>query len=980
MSNPITQSIKTVLAQFSSTTRLYELTLSNADVVLPPGGLLVEAFFAVDGIQELGVRDVIVLALDAHLDLRALLGSTASLEISLADGSRTKFSGDVSEVAMLGSNGGFTRYKLRLTPWLWRLTQVRNSRVWQDKTVVQIVDSVLDGLRPLAQWCWSADTATFMHELSERSYCCQYRESDHDFLLRLLTEEGLMWRFEETADGQCMVLFADSRSEDGVPEDATSAGANGIAFRGARALESQDTIQALQATRSIVPTMIALLSYDYKAKKAIVGSAPSSSIYPALPALESYDIPGQYAYANASTAQHYAAIQMQVREARSDLWRGRSTARTLAAGTRIRITDVPRSETADAAPAFTVVKVISVGVNNLPTRATDGLAELFGPIPELLEEASHGYAVQQEDFALVIQQALSTGYANSFEAVTADTAWRPMMPHGDGRMHAKPTAHGCQTAIVIGPDGEDVAAGADELYCDKLGRVRVRFHWQDSDAASCWVRVAQRAAGGGMGMQFLPRIGQEVLLQFLENDIDRPIIVGALYNGRGEGGMTSLPGTQESVNEDTDVYALATDHRPSAQGNLAAGNSPVWHGASAGVAGHGNATAQWGLRSKEFGGPGYNQLLFDDTDAQGRVQLRCTHASTELNLGHLIHAADNYRGSFRGQGVELRTDAYGAVRAGAGVFISSYGIDHTAAQRDPAGDSAPLIAMLKQLSLLCSTFSAAATTHQTVALAGHIGSTRAGQSKRDSSVAPIASMLASTSGMVSSDDLNKAMQDRASTSVQPAAGKIPHFGRPTVAIAAKAGFGVSAGASVQISCGDIATLASGADSEFLSGGKLRIHSGQAIGVLGGAIKPGDANFGLQLIAAQGEVNVQAQADQLSIQARDEVNVISANGSVDWAAAKSISLSTAGGANITINGGNITVQCPGKLLVHAGAKHFAGPATTQFMMPVLPNTDNTWVELDARYDDAWNTPWPLEALTFEIAGTPITKSATVNILK
>jgi len=116
-----------------------------------------------------------------------------------------------------------------------------------------------------------------------------------------------------------------------------------------------------------------------------------------------------------------------------------------------------------------------------------------------------------------------------------------------------------------------------------------------------------------------------------------------------------------------------------------------------------------------------------------------------------------------------------------------------------------------------------------------------------------------------------------------------------------------------------------------------VHSGQAIGVLGGAVKAGEGGLGLQLIAAKDAIDVQAQADELKVQARDEVNVISANAHIDWAAAKKISLSTAGGANITIEGGNITVQCPGKIKVHAGKKSFTDPARLGYSLPGLPRS-------------------------------------------
>jgi uncharacterized protein (DUF2345 family) len=128
---------------------------------------------------------------------------------------------------------------------------------------------------------------------------------------------------------------------------------------------------------------------------------------------------------------------------------------------------------------------------------------------------------------------------------------------------------------------------------------------------------------------------------------------------------------------------------------------------------------------------------------------------------------------------------------------------------------------------------------------------------------------------------------------------------------------------------------SGLDTQFVTGGQMRVHSGQAIGVLGGAVKAGEGGLGLQMLAAKEAIDVQAQGDELRVQARDEVNVISANAHIDWAAAKRISLSTAGGANITIEGGNITVQCPGKIAVHAGMKSFAGPAQLSYPLPALP---------------------------------------------
>jgi type VI secretion system VgrG family protein len=931
MATSVLEQVAAALTQFSSETRLYELRLADDSAAL-----MVEAFTADEGLQAIGYRDIIALSTDAYIQLAPLLGKPATLEISLADGTRGRFSGLVSEAAVLGSVGGLTRYRLRLTPWLWRLSQVRNSRVWQDKTVIEIVEAVFQEHAPLAVWRWSEETEPFMAAAGARSYCCQYRESDFDFVTRLLTEEGLAWRFEETDDGHTMVLFANSVEQSATPEDASSAVDGAIRFHGARAAEVADSIQSLRSHRSLRASLSTVLSYDYKAKIAFSASVPTNQTVGGAnaPMLESYDTPGQYFFADGEQARRYALLQMEAQEARRHLWDGRSTVRTLRPGTRFTLTQGPLKTLGDAHPAYVLLRVVSVGVNNLPTPAKQGLEELFGPISELLEESLHE---QPEGFTAVIEQASASGYANHFEAIAAGTPWRPVVGENGLRHHPKPTAHGSQSAIVVGVDGGDSANGADEIYCDKLGRVRIRFHWQQDAGATCWVRVAQRSAGGGMGSQFLPRIGQEVLVQFLENDIDRPIIVGALYNGQGEGGQVPTPGGKRERDADTSVFQSANDHSVSGQGNVAGGNSPLWHGAAANKAGQRNTAAQWGIRSKEFGGNGYNQLVFDDTDNQGRIQLKSSHAASELNLGHLIHSADNYRGSLRGTGAELRTEGYGAVRAGAGLLISSYKIGHGADAREPAGDNVAGMALLKQAVTLGETFSGAAKTHETVGYASHLGAAETNSSRLNDRSAPLKAMLTATSGMLSQQSVDAAKADAPNKPVAPNSDKLPHTSDAIIAIAAKAGLGVLAGQNLQLANSETITLMSGQDTQFATGGQMRVHSGQAIGMLGGAVKAGENNIGLQLIAAKDAIDVQAQGDVLNVQARDEVNIVSTNAHIDWAAAKSISLSTAGGANITIAGGNITVQCPGKITIHAGKKSFYGPAQTAYPLPVLPSS-------------------------------------------
>lgn len=931
MSTMLRDQIFAALLEFSSASRLYELKIGDGG----EAGLLVEAFLADDAVQEVGTRDVIALSTDAYLELDTLLGRPAVLEICLADGVRERFGGEICEAAMLGSDGGLARYRIRISSWLWRLGHVRNSRVWQDKSVVEIVDAVFGAYLPLARWRWSEDTGPFMAEVSPRSYCCQYRESDLAFVRRLLAEEGLGWRIEQTREGPGLVLFADSSQRCAVPEDASSEAHGGVRFHGARSVEESDSIQALAAQRRLHASLTTVLSYDYKSRQAIGASSPSHyTCGSKLPVLEAYEVPGHYAYADWNQAQHYADLRMQEQEARGQMWRGRSTVRTLRAGTRVQVLGAPLQQLGETA-SFTVLRVVGIGVNNMPPPAQNALAELFGPIPELLEEMTQ--ANMPEDIELAIVQARELGYANCFSAVATELIWRPRPTvSGDGA-YSKPVALGAQSAIAVGADGNDQPSGAVELYCDRLGRIRIRFHWQDGGNATCWVRVAQRSAGGGMGQQFLPRIGQEVLVQFLENDIDRPIVVGALYNGRGEGGVVATPGGRRDSEADISCFEAAHDHASSGQANLSGGNSPVWHGASAERAGHRNPTSQWGIRSKEFGGFGYSQLLFDDIDGQGRVQFKSTHTVSELNLGYLVHTADNYRGSFRGCGAELRTDAYGAVRAEAGLLVSSYKISQTARTRDPSSENGAGIACMKQATAMADAFNSSARTHQAVALASHVGTTKANGSVIDPNAAPLSAGASILSGASNTDGSQTTLADEKTKNDTTRAKNVPQLTDPAVAIMAQNNLGANAGESIQLSNGDAATLMSLEDIQVVTGARMRLHSKQAIGLLGGAVAPLGANIGLQIVSAKCAVEIQAQKDEINVSARGKLEVLSANFQVDLAAKRKIHVATAGGASITLEAGAIRIECAGKITVHAGKKSFAPSARYSYPLPLFADS-------------------------------------------
>ncbi|MCW7538457.1 type VI secretion system tip protein VgrG [Aquabacterium sp. A7-Y] len=940
---------------FTSETRLFELSGSPA-----LDGLLVESWTAHEALDACFEYQLTVLSTEAQLSLPAMLGQRASLAISLADGSRVTRSGIVMHAAALQSDGGLARYRLVVRPWLAALKLQLRSQSFIDKTVVEIVEAVFRAHADIAAWVWSDEVDRFLSQLPPRHYCNQFRESDHDFVARVLAEEGIGWCIEEdeaAPHGHRVRLFADSPR---LPEDASAAAGGGLRFHRADSQEERDAIQSFSAWQVLRPASVCLQAWHYADKGSAAAGVPTEGSVggPQAPRLEVYDPSGGVDHHNGVSrfaAPHYARLQMEAHEARRQRYVGQGSVRTLRPGTRFALLDAPLPGGENG--TFLVTAVTHAGINNLPAELHRRIAERLGRA----ELADAGHALSDA----ARRQVEAGGYANEFECVPAQRPWRPALLDDTGqRLNPRPSVRGPQSARVVGPEGRSQASGADEIHTDRLGRIKVQFHWQaqgggeGSSAHSIWVRVAQRYAGAGMGAQFIPRIGQEVLVDFEEQDIDRPVVIAALYNGRGEGGVPATPGGL-AAEADTSVFGQSCDGVPSGQGNLAGGHSPAWHGAAAGEQQQRSAAALSGVKTQEFGGAGHNQLVFDDSDAQLRVQAGTSQHASWLNLGHLLHSADNHRGSFRGTGFELRTDAYGALRGGRGVLLSSFGTPAAT----PAGDNTPGMALAKQAQQLAQSFSDAARTHQAVQQASHLGSSRAGSSHLDEAAAPLKALHKTLSGMVAQQGHDAAVSDAGAKNTHSGADKLPHTADPVVAVTAKAGLAVVAGQDLQTAAGEGIHAASGQDTHLAVGGQARLHTGQAIGMLAGALKAGQgaAGSGLTVIAAQGDIDVQAQAGTLQVAAQGPIDVKSKNAHIDWAAAKKITLATAGGASLTIDAGGIVTQCPGKITVHAAKKSFQGPGRETFTpagMPQAQPHELRYVATDAQGLPLKNVPYAL----------------------
>ena len=927
------------------TTRLYRIEGEGA-----LAGLQVEAFVVEEALSQPWRMEVVALHEQADLELDAMLAQPVTLITVLADGSEHRRSGLVLQAQAEDSDGGFARYRLVVQPWLGFLSQTLRSRVWQEQDVTAIVEAILGGYATYGSWRWSPCVGQLLAGATEggvRSYCVQYRESDLAFVSRLLAEEGIAYRFEEAADGAVgptVVFFADSTASDSCPENVASAsalGGAGIRFHRDGVQEEQDTIQVFGGVRGQPVATLSAVSYDYKSGQVISAEVPTVGSVGGDNALwlEDYDSTQGYAFADAGQAERALRLRQQALEARHKRWLGRGVVRSFETGSTFTLAesmlDMLDAISPDKDKRFLLTRVTHVGVNNLPKDLSDTLTRKA-------KSGESGAGVLPHWLADTLRaRAADRGYANSFEALRASVPWRPLLADESGvRTSVRPRVAGPLIATVVGPDGGTSPQGDQEVHVDALGRIRIRYEFQDADdqgaPASTWVRVQQPLAGNGMGMSFIPRIGHEVLVGFFDDDIERPFVMCSLYNGRGEGGEAVTPGGGDAQGVDASVYAQSSDASPGAQGNLSGGNSPAWHGGSAGELDQGgqrNAAALSGYKTKEFGGEGFNQLVFDDSTAQLRVQLATTQHATQLNLGHLIHQADNHRGSFRGVGFELRTDAYGAVRGGQGVLLTTYG----ASAADPAGDNAAGIALARQWNALATAFNGAAQTHQTVQLSGVIGAAKSGQSALDDKASPIAAWLTQTSGMVSGKALDGAQADAGGKSTSTGAGNVPHGTDAVINVSARAGLAMVSGQDTAFVSNENVQFASGQDTDVAVGGAMRLHTGQAIGLLGGAIKAGDkaAGTGLTMIAGAGDIDVQSQAGTLQVAALNDLKIQSQSANVDWTSAKKITLSTAGGASIVIEGGNVTVMCPGTITVHAATKSFVGAASVSQTMPTLP---------------------------------------------
>jgi Rhs element Vgr protein len=386
---------------------------------------------------------------------------------ALSDGTRVSRSGLIADVRYMDTDGSLARYRLTVHTWLWLLTQTERSRVRTNESVLTIIERIFAPYRDYAAWRLTPEAETFLAELAPFIQWTQHRETDYDALCRLLAAEGLGFYIEEHPDAPFgrVVIFADSYA---LPEDHVSQhvlGGRGIRFHGARAVEEQDAIQVFGVGRCALDAHTTTLAWNYEAKRSYASSVPGypGAAGPNAPRLENYVLP-QRVYRTSAEAERYTRLRREATEAAILRISGRTTVRSLASGHTFRLALQDAhiwKRTLTAAPRFLVLSVEHAGINNLPRDLAQaaGLDRLH-PDDDLLTGVN-------ED---LVQQAQATGYGNRFTALPAAVPWRPQP--------LRPPTARPQTALVVGPSGETTPNGADEIYTDRWGRVKLRFPWQ----------------------------------------------------------------------------------------------------------------------------------------------------------------------------------------------------------------------------------------------------------------------------------------------------------------------------------------------------------------------------------------------------------------------------------------------------------------------------------------------------------------------
>ncbi|NOZ52531.1 MAG: type VI secretion system tip protein VgrG [Gammaproteobacteria bacterium] len=413
---------------------------------------------------------------EPHIPATDVLAQTATLTVHDEQGGTARYiHGAVVSFTQGEESERWAHYTLILRPQIWRLSLRQDCRIFQQQAVPDIIEAVLQGAGIAADHYRLALYLNY----EPRDYCVQYQESDLDFIARLMREEGIFYFFEHRADQHIMVLSDAYQIHVDIPAPAQ------IPYhRPTGLVPEEDSVYPFTQTELIQTGQVSLSDFNFEKPDLSLQTSQQHDIDQDL---EVYDYPGRYILPE--PGGQYANVRLEALQVARNSARGSSDCRRFMAG-----------------HSFTLNRHSHPGLNQ---RYVLTSVTLSAKQPQALgEEASEE----------------GTHYQADFQCIPAEVQFRA----ADDPKKPKPVVVGVQTAIVVGPPGE-------EIYVDEHGRVKVQFHWdrngQNNERSSCWIRVSQLWAGEQWGAMFIPRIGQEVIVDFVNGDPDRPIITGRVYHG-----------------------------------------------------------------------------------------------------------------------------------------------------------------------------------------------------------------------------------------------------------------------------------------------------------------------------------------------------------------------------------------------------------------------------------------------------------------
>ncbi|MDE1185993.1 MAG: type VI secretion system tip protein TssI/VgrG [Pantoea sp.] len=447
---------------------------SRITVQLPMEGLLFWKLNGSEALSESFVLDAELLSTDARIDRQSLLGKPVTFTLPTEHLLSTRYiNGKITRVAVRNEELNGTRYAvyvLKVEPDLWPMRRDRNLRIFQSQTVPQIVQTLLKEYSVNVESRLSSSYRVW-------DYCVQYQESSYDFISRLMELEGIYYWFRHEADKHTLVLC------DAADQHQPFSGYETIPYHVAPSGGSvtEEGISQWSLEESVTPGMYSTDDYDFRKPNAWMLQARQNPVAPSPGSVDVYDWPGHFV--DHSHGEFYTRIRQEVWEVEHHSISGVGTATGIA-------------------PGYTF------GLLNAPHFSDNG---------KYLTVTAE-YSFEENSYA---SGDVTTTHNIRFTVLPASITYRTPP------LTAWPKTHGPQTAKVVGPKGESI-------WTDRYGRVKVKFHWdrlaKGDDTSSCWVRVSSAWAGQGFGGVQIPRVGDEVVVDFINGDPDRPLIIGRVYN------------------------------------------------------------------------------------------------------------------------------------------------------------------------------------------------------------------------------------------------------------------------------------------------------------------------------------------------------------------------------------------------------------------------------------------------------------------